>query len=68
MFLGVGKTVIATEILNKMSKTGIYIPVVLNFSAQTSSTRTQVPVHFKGYRYDIFLQNFIHCYNRNKPT
>ncbi|KAJ2954382.1 hypothetical protein O0L34_g2646 [Tuta absoluta] len=38
---GVGKTVIAAESLNNMAKAGIFVPVVMNFSAQTSSTRTQ---------------------------
>ncbi|KAG7313007.1 hypothetical protein JYU34_000084 [Plutella xylostella] len=38
---GVGKTVIVIEILNRMAATGHYIPVILNFSAQTSSQRTQ---------------------------
>ncbi|XP_026730807.1 dynein heavy chain 6, axonemal [Trichoplusia ni] len=38
---GVGKTVIAIEMLNKMSVGGYYIPCILNFSAQTSSGRTQ---------------------------
>lgn len=41
-FSGVGKTVIALESLNKMSLGGYYIPFILNFSAQTSSGRTQV--------------------------
>ena len=39
---GVGKTVIAVEMLNKMALGGYYIPFILNFSAQTSSGRTQV--------------------------
>ncbi|CRK89849.1 CLUMA_CG003435, isoform A [Clunio marinus] len=38
---GVGKSVIAKQILTKLLKEGSIIPVVLNFSAQTSSTRTQ---------------------------
>ncbi|XP_022832877.1 dynein heavy chain 6, axonemal [Spodoptera litura] len=41
---GVGKTVIALETLNKMSLGGYYIPFILNFSAQTSSGRTQVVI------------------------
>lgn len=48
-FTGVGKTVIAAEILKKMSASGIFIPVILNFSAQTSSPRTQV--------YDLILHS-----------
>ncbi|CAH0703555.1 unnamed protein product [Spodoptera exigua] len=41
---GVGKTVIALETLNKMSLGGYYIPFILNFSAQTSSGRTQAVI------------------------
>ncbi|XP_047524724.1 dynein axonemal heavy chain 6 [Pieris napi] len=44
---GVGKTVIAAEILNKMSTSGTYIPVILNFSAQTSSARTQEVIELR---------------------
>ncbi|XP_047115990.1 dynein axonemal heavy chain 6 [Schistocerca piceifrons] len=38
---GVGKSVIAKEVLNKLSAQGDHITVALNFSAQTSSSRTQ---------------------------
>ncbi|XP_037299908.1 dynein heavy chain 6, axonemal isoform X2 [Manduca sexta] len=44
---GVGKTCIAVEILNRMSTTGYYIPIILNFSAQTSSTRTQEVIELR---------------------
>ncbi|KAI8430876.1 hypothetical protein MSG28_001009 [Choristoneura fumiferana] len=48
MFTGsTGKTCIAAEILNRMSATGVYIPVILNFSAQTSSTRTQEVIELR---------------------
>ncbi|XP_049813740.1 dynein axonemal heavy chain 6 [Schistocerca nitens] len=38
---GVGKSVIAKEVLNKLLAQGDHITVALNFSAQTSSSRTQ---------------------------
>ncbi|KAF2878695.1 hypothetical protein ILUMI_27474 [Ignelater luminosus] len=38
---GVGKSVIAKEVLNNLFKTGLFVPITLNFSAQTSSFRTQ---------------------------
>ncbi|XP_034255936.1 dynein heavy chain 6, axonemal isoform X2 [Thrips palmi] len=38
---GVGKSVIAKSALNNLSATDTYVPVTLNFSAQTSSSRTQ---------------------------
>ncbi|XP_049884905.1 dynein axonemal heavy chain 6 [Pectinophora gossypiella] len=44
---GVGKTVIAAESLKKMSSTGVFIPVIMNFSAQTSSSRTQEMIEFR---------------------
>ncbi|CAH2103550.1 unnamed protein product [Euphydryas editha] len=44
---GVGKTCIAAEILKKMAATGIYIPMILNFSAQTSSPRTQEVIELR---------------------
>ncbi|XP_050361252.1 dynein axonemal heavy chain 6 [Nymphalis io] len=44
---GVGKTCIAAEILKKMASTGIYIPIILNFSAQTSSPRTQEVIELR---------------------
>ncbi|GAB1605440.1 dynein axonemal heavy chain 6 isoform X2 [Argonauta hians] len=39
--MGVGKTLIAHELLNNLSKKEVYIPAYINFSAQTSSERTQ---------------------------
>ncbi|XP_028179118.1 dynein heavy chain 6, axonemal [Ostrinia furnacalis] len=44
---GVGKTCVAAEVLNKMSSSGYFIPVILNFSAQTSSTRTQEVIELR---------------------
>ncbi|KAJ8737210.1 hypothetical protein PYW07_000481 [Mythimna separata] len=44
---GVGKTVIAIGMLNKMALTGYYIPFILNFSAQTSSGRTQAVIELR---------------------
>ncbi|CAG9558411.1 unnamed protein product [Danaus chrysippus] len=44
---GVGKTVVAAEVLKKMSLTGTFIPVMLNFSAQTSSIRTQEVIELR---------------------
>ncbi|KAK9722971.1 AAA+ lid domain [Popillia japonica] len=38
---GVGKSVIAKAVMNKLYDTGDFVPVTLNFSAQTSSARTQ---------------------------
>ncbi|XP_045541953.1 dynein axonemal heavy chain 6 [Papilio machaon] len=38
---GVGKTCIILQVLNKMQTTDSFIPVTLNFSAQTSSKKTQ---------------------------
>ncbi|XP_031357040.1 dynein heavy chain 6, axonemal isoform X2 [Photinus pyralis] len=38
---GVGKSVIAKEVLNSLFEMGSWIPITLNFSAQTSSLRTQ---------------------------
>lgn len=39
--VGVGKSVIAKEVLNNLFESGIWVPITLNFSAQTSSFRTQ---------------------------
>eukprot|EP00106_Octopus_bimaculoides_P013835 XP_014781277.1 PREDICTED: dynein heavy chain 6, axonemal-like [Octopus bimaculoides] len=44
---GVGKSLIAHGLLNKMAKNGGYVPVYLNFSAQTSSQRTQEMIETK---------------------
>lgn len=38
---GVGKSVIAKELLSRLSAEGKIVPVCMNFSAQTNSTRTQ---------------------------
>lgn len=46
-FAGVGKSVIAKVVLNKMYETGKFVPVTLNFSAQTSSARTQEMIEIK---------------------
>lgn len=45
--LGVGKSVIAKVVLNNMFESGKYVPVTLNFSAQTSSARTQEMIEIK---------------------
>ncbi|XP_072930463.1 dynein axonemal heavy chain 6 isoform X2 [Epargyreus clarus] len=44
---GVGKTCIVAEGLGRMSATGVFIPVILNFSAQTSSARTQEVIELR---------------------
>ncbi|XP_004691642.1 PREDICTED: dynein heavy chain 6, axonemal [Condylura cristata] len=44
---GVGKTVIAKGLLNKIQESAGYVPVYLNFSAQTSSARTQEIIESK---------------------
>lgn len=44
---GVGKSVIAKDVLNKMQESGLFVPVTLNFSAQTSSFRTQEILELK---------------------
>ncbi|XP_054557770.1 dynein axonemal heavy chain 6 isoform X2 [Talpa occidentalis] len=44
---GVGKTVIAKRLLNKIQESAGYVPVYLNFSAQTSSARTQEIIESK---------------------
>lgn len=46
-FLGVGKSVIAKVVLEKLYETGKFVPVTLNFSAQTSSSRTQEMIELK---------------------
>lgn len=46
-FIGVGKSVIAKAVLNKLSEQGDYIPISLNFSAQTSSAQTQKIIEVK---------------------
>lgn len=42
-----GKSVIAKDVLNKLFETGLYVPVTINFSAQTSSFRTQEILELK---------------------
>ncbi|XP_060043693.1 dynein axonemal heavy chain 6 [Erinaceus europaeus] len=44
---GVGKTVIAKGLLNRIQESAGYVPVYLNFSAQTSSVRTQEIIESK---------------------
>ncbi|XP_048507335.1 dynein axonemal heavy chain 6 [Athalia rosae] len=44
---GVGKSVIAKLVLNNLQKTEAWVPVILNFSAQTSSGRTQEILELK---------------------
>ncbi|XP_070429815.1 dynein axonemal heavy chain 6 isoform X4 [Equus przewalskii] len=44
---GVGKSVIAKGLLNKIQESAGYVPVYLNFSAQTSSARTQEIIESK---------------------
>nr|CAD7588833.1 unnamed protein product [Timema genevievae] len=44
---GVGKSVIAKEVLMRLARGGSYIPVALNFSAQTTSSRTQEILEMK---------------------
>lgn len=38
---------IAKDVLNKLFETGLYVPVTINFSAQTSSFRTQEILELK---------------------
>ncbi|XP_031781103.1 dynein heavy chain 6, axonemal isoform X1 [Nasonia vitripennis] len=44
---GIGKSVIAKMVLNTLENTGDWVPIVLNFSAQTSSGRTQEILELK---------------------
>lgn len=44
---GVGKSVIATGVLNDIAERADYVPVFMNFSAQTSSVRTQEMIESK---------------------
>ncbi|KAJ3093097.1 Dynein heavy chain 6, axonemal [Quaeritorhiza haematococci] len=44
---GVGKSVIVQDLLSKMSKSNGYVPVILNFSAQTNSAMTQQYMELK---------------------
>lgn len=45
--LGVGKSVIAKEVLNLICKAKPWVVNILNFSAQTSSMRTQEMIELK---------------------
>uniref|UniRef100_A0A3P9C2G1 Dynein axonemal heavy chain 6 n=1 Tax=Maylandia zebra TaxID=106582 RepID=A0A3P9C2G1_9CICH len=44
---GVGKTVVARGLLNRIQESAGYLPVFINFSAQTSSARTQEVIESK---------------------
>ncbi|KAJ3226918.1 Dynein heavy chain 6, axonemal [Clydaea vesicula] len=44
---GVGKSIIVQDLLNRVSKTNGYMPLVMNFSAQTSSMMTQQIIELK---------------------
>uniref|UniRef100_A0A8C9WNZ6 Dynein axonemal heavy chain 6 n=1 Tax=Scleropages formosus TaxID=113540 RepID=A0A8C9WNZ6_SCLFO len=44
---GVGKSVVARGLLNSIQEKGGYVPVFINFSAQTSSARTQEIIESK---------------------
>ncbi|KAJ8943600.1 hypothetical protein NQ318_006602 [Aromia moschata] len=44
---GVGKSVIAKDVLNTLSKSGLFVSATLNFSAQTSSLNTQEMIELK---------------------
>ncbi|XP_010633543.1 dynein heavy chain 6, axonemal [Fukomys damarensis] len=44
---GVGKSVIAKGLLNRIQESAGYVPIYLNFSAQTSSARTQEIIESK---------------------
>lgn len=48
---GVGKSVIAKVVLSKLLASGNFVPVTLNFSAQTSSARTQEMIEIKLEKY-----------------
>ncbi|KAL9959258.1 hypothetical protein ACROYT_G032565 [Oculina patagonica] len=44
---GVGKSVVAKGLLNDISEKANYVPIMMNFSAQTSSQRTQEMIEVK---------------------
>ncbi|XP_023013028.2 dynein heavy chain at 16F isoform X2 [Leptinotarsa decemlineata] len=44
---GVGKSVVAKDVLNRLNETRLFVPATLNFSAQTSSFRTQEIIELK---------------------
>lgn len=47
IIVGVGKSVIAKGVLNSLLATNKWVPITLNFSAQTSSARTQEILELK---------------------
>ncbi|KAJ8000573.1 hypothetical protein DPEC_G00181790 [Dallia pectoralis] len=44
---GVGKSVVARSLLNRVQETGEWVPIYINFSAQTTSARTQEIIESK---------------------
>ncbi|XP_076263714.1 dynein heavy chain at 16F [Rhynchophorus ferrugineus] len=44
---GVGKSVVAKDVLNNLGSSGNFVPATMNFSAQTSSMRTQEIIELK---------------------
>ncbi|XP_030754707.1 dynein heavy chain 6, axonemal-like [Sitophilus oryzae] len=44
---GVGKTAVAKNVFNGLEKSGLFVAVTMNFSAQTSSVRTQEIIELK---------------------
>lgn len=46
-FLGVGKTVVAKEVLHNLGESNLFVPATMNFSAQTNSFRTQEIIELK---------------------
>lgn len=42
-----GKSVVAKDVLNTLNKTNLFVPATMNFSAQTSSMRTQEMIELK---------------------
>ncbi|RZC39366.1 dynein heavy chain 6, axonemal, partial [Asbolus verrucosus] len=44
---GVGKSVVAKNVLNRLFETNLFVPATINFSAQTSSFRTQEILEIK---------------------
>ncbi|KAG5888365.1 hypothetical protein JTB14_033502 [Gonioctena quinquepunctata] len=44
---GVGKSVVAKDVLNRLYETNLFVPATINFSAQTSSFRTQEIIELK---------------------
>nr|XP_036867942.1 dynein heavy chain 6, axonemal [Manis javanica] len=58
---GVGKSVIARGLLNKIQESAGYVPVYLNFSAQTSSARTQEIIESKLERKRKNILGILQC-------